>query len=275
MGNSNAQLNASDILSALRKKHHKDIFVSEVKAGSSWLHSDVPRMDAWVMNPSWANPQTTAYEIKVSRGDFLSDEKWENYLPFCNKFWFVVPWKMVKPEEVPKNAGLMWCTSTGNRVIRKRKPEYRECDPSDLDLVYRYLLMWRTQITREQRRQVDSVKYWKDWLKQKKDKKKLGQRVSNELANIVRSARREEKKAREKVEGYEFVRKRLEELGFNPEIPITSWSLPKIDRKIEGQIEDVLKEVRSAKFGIEKCERELQQAVEKSNDSTESETPDG
>lgn len=30
-------------------------------------------------------------EIKVSISDLLKDKKWENYLEFCNKFYFVIP----------------------------------------------------------------------------------------------------------------------------------------------------------------------------------------
>ncbi len=35
--------------------------------------------------------QVRIYEIKSSRGDFLSDAKWERYLPYCTHFSFVAP----------------------------------------------------------------------------------------------------------------------------------------------------------------------------------------
>jgi len=34
------------------------------------------------------NPACTGYDIKISRSDFLGDEKWTGYLPLCNLLYF-------------------------------------------------------------------------------------------------------------------------------------------------------------------------------------------
>jgi hypothetical protein len=51
------------------------------------------------------------FEIKISRADFLSDVRTQKYLkslPFANKFYYVCPWNMIQPEEVPDGIGLYY-----------------------------------------------------------------------------------------------------------------------------------------------------------------------
>jgi len=73
----------------------------------------------------------TEYEVKVSRGDFKADfkkapELFEKHKlgstkhdrvktgeRLCNRFYFVVPQGLVKPEEVPEYAGLIYYTKAG------------------------------------------------------------------------------------------------------------------------------------------------------------------
>ncbi|WP_208112793.1 MmcB family DNA repair protein [Aureibacillus halotolerans] len=59
----------------------------------------------------------TVYEIKVSRSDFLRDDKWPAYKNQCHRFFFVCPKDLIKPEELP------------DEVVRaKRKGEFKEVD---------------------------------------------------------------------------------------------------------------------------------------------------
>lgn len=48
------------------------------------------------------------YEIKVSRQDFQNDNKWREYLGYCDYFYFVCPADMIKPEELEPNIGLIY-----------------------------------------------------------------------------------------------------------------------------------------------------------------------
>lgn len=48
------------------------------------------------------------FEIKVSRSDFLSDEKWHRYTEFTSSLSVVCPEGLIKPEEVPKPFGLLY-----------------------------------------------------------------------------------------------------------------------------------------------------------------------
>ena len=47
------------------------------------------------------------YEIKSSRADFLSDGKWERYLPYCTQFAFVAPAGAIFRWELPRECGLI------------------------------------------------------------------------------------------------------------------------------------------------------------------------
>ncbi len=137
---------AGEILELLRCRHSRDIFVCECKNGPSQCKSHL-RMDAWAMKPSWANPCATVYEIKVARSDFLRDDKWRAYLPYCNQFYFVCPAKLIKPEELPGEAGLICVASTGTKLYTKKKAPYRAAEiPEEL---YRYLLFARAVIETE------------------------------------------------------------------------------------------------------------------------------
>jgi len=48
------------------------------------------------------------FEIKTSRSDFLRDNKWQNYLDYCNYFAFVVPEGLIDKSELPENVGLVY-----------------------------------------------------------------------------------------------------------------------------------------------------------------------
>lgn len=68
------------------------------------------QLDVAAMRPSWSNPRPTAYEIKVTRSDFLSDvrsEKYARYLPFVSRLYYATPAGLVKPSEIPPGVGLV------------------------------------------------------------------------------------------------------------------------------------------------------------------------
>lgn len=51
--------------------------------------------------------QVRIYEVKSSRADFLSDSKWERYLPFCTHFAFVAPAGALFRWELSPDVGLV------------------------------------------------------------------------------------------------------------------------------------------------------------------------
>lgn len=89
--------------------------------GYSSVGSDT-RLDAWAMNVYPSGGYTTiAYEIKVSRGDFLREMKdahkrdWA--LTFTDEFYFVAPRHLISPKELPPNCGLVEVTKVDGRCM--------------------------------------------------------------------------------------------------------------------------------------------------------------
>lgn len=187
---------AEQVCSLLSAKHGEDLFVPECKTGSTWYGNPV-RLDAWAMNRSWANMTFSGYEIKVSRSDFLKDDKWPLYLGYVHLFYFVCPWGMIQPEETPEGTGLMWVTSGGRRVITKRKAPRRKMELADALPLLLYVLMSRTSIRaarwidhidQEGDGREQSLLYWRDWLAKKEESRELGHRVSEVIRARVTKA---------------------------------------------------------------------------------------
>jgi len=59
----------------------------------------------------------TVVEIKSSLADFRADQKWPEYLEFCDRFYFAVPQDF--PQEVlPSDQGLMVADAYGAAILR-------------------------------------------------------------------------------------------------------------------------------------------------------------
>lgn len=207
-------IHAGAIMQLLVKRHEKDVFIAECKNGPTQSVSNYLRMDAWTMNRSWANPCATAYEIKVSRSDFLRDEKWRGYLPLCNCLYFVTPRGLIKENELPSEVGLMETTSGGGRLITRKKAAYRAVPiPEKL---FRYILMCRVQIHNEapeSSARESRLQFWKGWLKERQWTRELGYRVRRELAETVHKIMEESKVLKSENEGLSNIREALSALG--------------------------------------------------------------
>ncbi len=90
------------------------------------------RIDAlWI-----SGAQRTAFEIKVSRSDFLreTEEKRAPWKRVCHRFIYVCPAHLIQPREVPADCGLWWIHPYGtNRYqhveVKKRATINREPEP--------------------------------------------------------------------------------------------------------------------------------------------------
>lgn len=215
------RISAAEIQLLLENRHSKDVYVQECKGGPSWGSTHM-RLDGWAMKKSWANPMLTGYEIKVSRADFLKDDKWMNYLGYCHQFYFVCPVGVIKPEECPEQAGLLHVTSTGSRLYTKKKAPTRDSNEGEVMLLMEYLLMCRTRICKtnlyhyEKR---DNVKYWEEWLKEKEHKRNLGWMVSGRFKKWYEELRRSTIKENEDLKNQnkhlENVKTLCDELGID------------------------------------------------------------
>lgn len=63
-------------------------------------------------------------EVKSCLQDFQTDQKWPEYAPYCDRFYFAVDCDFPK-ERIPEQVGLMVCDGFGGAVLR-------ECEPTPL-----------------------------------------------------------------------------------------------------------------------------------------------
>jgi hypothetical protein len=212
-------MTAQEIVKLLAAKHSEDVFVTECKDGPTG--EGLRRLDAWAMRRSWSKPTTFGYEVKVSRGDFLRDEKWRDYLPLCSAFYFVCPCGLIDPKELPSEAGLLWVAKTGGRLWDKKRAPLRKTSGDDLEPVFRYILMARSRIGPEISKAA-SVEEWRRFAEQRREERSLGhcnsKRVHQTLRDRVYKVEAENKRLAAENEGLEEVRKTLKELGID-----SSW----------------------------------------------------
>lgn len=115
---------STDIFRLLQERFplEKFLVVPECKTASTWFSPRCSRFDAWILARSWRHPRFIGCEIKISRQDFLNDNKWPDYLPFCSEFYFVVSHEIVDSAEVPEQAGLMEASKNCKKLIVKKRP---------------------------------------------------------------------------------------------------------------------------------------------------------
>jgi hypothetical protein len=109
---------ASDLLNVIELRHPTPewVFIRELRIGTGWVRNykkgSGEYIDAFALNcyPS-KKMVRVAYEVKISRGDFLAElknpDKREPFLRFSNQFYFVAPVGLIKPDEVPDECGLI------------------------------------------------------------------------------------------------------------------------------------------------------------------------
>lgn len=68
-------------------------------------------------------------EVKSCLQDFQTDQKWPEYAPYCDRFYFAVDCDFPQ-EHIPEGTGLMCCDAFGGAVLR-------ECSPSSLNAARR------------------------------------------------------------------------------------------------------------------------------------------
>lgn len=63
-------------------------------------------------------------EVKSCLQDFATDQKWPEYAPYCDRFYFAVDCDFPK-ERIPETCGMMVCDGFGGAILR-------ECEPTPL-----------------------------------------------------------------------------------------------------------------------------------------------
>lgn len=259
---------AKDILLALENKHFDDVFVPECKGGPTWAgrHS---RLDAWAMPRSWVRWTTYGYEIKVSRSDFVQDEKWVRYLDLCHQLYFVCPWGMIRVEEAPEAAGLMWLTNTGSRLVIKKKAPRREIAfPQDLFI---YLLMSRLDLRLKNEHldardgDVDArarrIFYHRQQVENAKNGQDVAALVRGRVRREIMDLHQKAVTAEQEVRGLQEFADLMGEMKINPQQLLTSWGKARVENdlrdKIAGVSERTAKQIEDAAANLARLARDL------------------
>ena len=230
------KITAKDITNLLQCKHMEDVFVSECKNGPSG--KGLLRMDGWAMKKSWSNPHTYGYEIKVSRADFLNDDKWHGYLPYCNFFSFVCPTGLIKPEELPKDVGVIYVSKAGTKLYTKKKSVWRDVEiPEEL---WRYVLMARTKITKPDFYMVSSenttAMRLQQWLDDEEANNRLAFEVNGKIKKVVESVQKRNQDLEYAMKNYDSIKDRIRELNFDPDEYVSTWSIQDKLKEMKGDI---------------------------------------
>jgi hypothetical protein len=60
-------------------------------------------------------------EVKSCLQDFATDQKWPEYAPYCDRFYFAIDCDFPK-ERLPQEAGMMVCDGFGGAILRDSEP---------------------------------------------------------------------------------------------------------------------------------------------------------
>lgn len=240
------RISSGTTLKMLLEKHSKDLCIPECKTGSTWFSNKLFKLDLWVMKRSWAHPNTYGYEIKVSRSDFIQDDKWNNYLRYCSDFYFVAPPGTIDIKELPKEVGLLITSVNGKRLYCKKKAVSR-LKVEIPEGLFRYILMWRS-VQKEEREMVSKKEYWKEWVKNKEIDHRFGRMVSKaikkKIDELIRKVQDENNILKAESEGLKEIRDLLLELKFTPVdirnryYSIKSRLAERIEKVEEGEIKN-------------------------------------
>lgn len=187
--NPDDKIRAYHVAAALEKRHTSkktpDMFFEQVKTGSSYIGK--PRiLDAVAIRPSWTSPCITGYEIKVDRGDFLRDEKWRDYLPYTNEFYFVAPKGVIDETELPDGIGLLIFNPNTKSVRTIKKAAWREIERSTaFDLLY-FIIMWRGDSDKYKTTNTDKIE---EYLAGKINAHYLGYNLRSKLLDELNEAK--------------------------------------------------------------------------------------
>ena len=253
-------ITANHITHLLSCKHLEDVFVSECKNGPSG--KGLLRMDGWAMKKSWSNPHTYGYEIKVSRSDFLGDNKWQGYLTYCNFFHFVCPSGLIQPDELPKDVGLMYVSKSGNKLFTKKKAVWRDVEiPEEL---WRYVLMARTKITKPDFYMFScdytTAMRLKQWLDDDEANKKLAFEVNGKIKTVVENVYKDNNHLKQQMKNYDVIKQRITEMGFDVNEHVSTWSVDDKLKKMKGSIpRHIWRNVDQTIQVLEKLKEEFQE----------------
>jgi hypothetical protein len=236
---------SAKIKQLLAEKHANDVFVTECKSGPTF--GGLKILDAWAMKRSWTHPMAIGYEIKIHRGDFMNDVKWNNYLEYCNVFYFVTPPGTIDISELPAEAGLITVSKNGKTLYNRKKSVYR---PTAIpESLYKYILMCRVDIHPSHYNKQERIEFWKNWLQRKEEYQDLGHACSRQIHKVLRD---QVIKVQEENNNLKRIKEFLDYLGLNPNTALNQLQNSlKIPYEITKDIDRAIQSLNKLKQDIE------------------------
>jgi len=196
------KVRVDQILHALSKRNQREIFLTKVKTGPTTAAGPpLHKIDALSIKPSWSAPCITAYEVKVSRSDFLNDDKWPAYREVSHRFYWACPAGMIQPEEVADDCGLIWYNPETGGLSTRIKALFRNIEMPVL-LLY-YIVISRLGDPERHPFFSSRREYLEAWLQDRAERVMFGARVGTKLATEVGEANERVRKAESKVQALE------------------------------------------------------------------------
>ncbi len=208
-------MNAQNIKKVLLQRHVDDFIAFEVRTGASWSGSGYSILDAFAMRRSWRKPLSIGYEIKVKRGDFLKDDKWMSYLPFCNQFYFVCPTGLIEKKEVGDQCGLIHIKKSTRVVV---KAPYRQTKPEDELQIYKHIIMSKMKSDRYPFHS-NKAEFYRDWLNNKIAMKDLGWQMKTKMMREIVELERKVDNAKYHEDRFAYLQKIMDEFD------VDKWNL--------------------------------------------------
>ena len=169
-----SDVTALDIKRALAKGHgNNEFFITECKNGPTGR--GMLQFDGLAIYKSWTHPKIVGYEIKVSRSDFLRDNKFYLYMPYVHELYFVVPTGLIDRNELPNEIGLIYYNPDKKTLLTKKKATYQKIEVSSEMLLY--IIMNRLDSERLPFTS-DKAEYFRLWVQGKTNNRELGYQVS-------------------------------------------------------------------------------------------------
>lgn len=121
------KVTSSDVKAALLLRYpsesHATMFEVAPSTGGGTRYADALVFGLWASHGHTID----GFEIKVSRGDFLSEmkkpEKSQPVFQYCNRWWLACPKDMVKPDELPPTWGMLELLDNGTLKVKVAAPK--------------------------------------------------------------------------------------------------------------------------------------------------------
>jgi hypothetical protein len=234
-------ISADTLHRALKLRHAKDLIVNECKNGPTHVTKQLRTLDAWVLVSTWSPITTIGYEIKVSRSDWLRDKKIEQYMGLCHLFYIVAPKGLIAIDELPPDVGLIEALGDGTRLVARKRAGRREIElPVQL---MTYVLMSRVVVTaeRDYNAQLKSSRMdeLQRWAVDENNRKTLAWQVSEKIRKVFADQERRLGELEQRAIALEAIKRRVVELGFDPDKTVDQWHVSHRLRELSGDIDAV------------------------------------